>query len=228
MTFVKSAVSSMGPPITQANSSAIAVTGKSESKINGGDKSMSEVEYVLNKKKLPQWLKNVRQEIANVQSGEPRWRTGPALHFEVGKAVPIHTTLERFQENPTKKNYDAFIAQASQDLGAPTGKGFATWGTSLWHTIKDGTPTPTPSKKFEAKLFDGLYGIFRVARIQLEPKQIEAFEKATLQLARTFSEEIHKEMREQLAETVAKLKKVDAPKAPQSSSTQPNVSHGYE
>ena len=170
---------------------------------------MSELQYVLSKKKLPQFLKNVRQEIANIQSGEPKWRTGPALHFEVGKAVPIFSTLGRFQESPTKKNYDAFIAQASQDLGAPTGKGFATWGTSLWHTVKDGTPTPTPSKKFEAKLFDGLYTIFKVARIQLEPKQIEAFEKGTLQLAQTFSAEINGEIRKQLGEIVAKLKKAE-------------------
>lgn len=176
---------------------------------------MSELQYVLSKKKLPQFLKSVRQEILNIQSGEPRWRTGPALHFEVGKAVPIHTTLERFQDNPTKKNYDGFIAQASQDLGAPTGKGFDTWGQGLWHTIKDGKPTPTPSKAFEAKLFDGLYDCFKVARIQLEPKQIEAFEKATLRLARTFSAEINSEIRNQLAEIVANLKKAEntAPEA---------------
>ena len=192
---------------------------------------MSAVEYVLNKKKVPQFLKNVRQEILNIQSGEPKWRTGPALHFEVGKAVPIFATLDRFQENPTKKTYDAFIAQASQDLGAPTGKGFATWGTSLWHTVRDGTPTPTPSKAFEAKLFDGLYNIFKVARIQLEPKQIEMFEKGTLQLAQTFSAEINGEIRKQLAEIVAKLKKAEPKpakqKTTQGSTTQPNVSHGY-
>ncbi len=200
---------------------------------------MSELQYVLSKKKLPQWLKNVRQEILNIQSGEPRWRTGPALHFEVGKAVPIFATLERFQDAPTKKNYDAFIAQASQDLGAPTGKGFATWGTSLWEVTEGGAPLPTPSKKFEAKLFDGLYNIFKVARIQLEPKQIEMFEKGTLQLARTFSEEITGEIRKQLAETVAKLKKAETPvEAPavtrtakpirQGSPAQPSVSHGYD
>ncbi len=173
---------------------------------------MSETEYVLNKKKLPQFLSNVRQEILNIQSGEPKWRTGPPLHFEVGKSVPIHATLDRFETNPTKKNYDVFIAIASQDLGAPTGKGFATWGRDLWNAIKDGKPLVKVDKKFEAKLFDGFYSIFKVARIQLEPTQIERFEAATTQLAKTFSEEIHREMRTQLAETVAKLKKTE-PKA---------------
>lgn len=191
---------------------------------------MSEIQYVLNKKKLPQFLKNVRQEILNIQSGEPKWRTGPPLHFEVDKAVPIYATLDRFQESPTKKNFDGFIGQASQDLGAPTGKGFATWGEPLWHTIKDGTPTPTPSKAFEAKLFDGFYNIFKVARIQLEPKQIEMFEKACSQLAKTFNEEIHNEMRHQLKEIVAKLKKAEPKALPpvgQGSSVQPSVAHGY-
>lgn len=170
---------------------------------------MSEIKYEFDKKKLRQFLSNIRQEILNIQSGEPRWRTGPALHFETGKAVPIYATLERLQENPTKKTYDAFIAQASQDLGAPTGKGFATWGQGTFIKVEDDKPAPTPSKKFEAKLFDGLYDCFKVARIQLEPKQIEAFEKATLRLARTFSEEINNEIRKQLSEVVEKMKAKD-------------------
>ena len=170
---------------------------------------MSKIEYTLNKKKLPQFLSNIKQEVLNIQSGEARWRTGPPLHFEVGKAVPIHATLERFESNPTKTTYDAFIAQASQDLGTPTGKGFATWGRGLWNEVVDGTPVAAPSKKFAAKLFDGLYDCFRVARIPLEPKQIEAFEAATGRLAKTFAEEINKEMREQLAETVLKVKAAD-------------------
>ena len=188
---------------------------------------MSKVQFVLNKDKLPQFLKNVRQEILNIQSGEAKWRTGPAIHFETGKAVPIHATLERFQESPTKKNFDAFIAQATQDLGKPTGDGFNTWGQGLFSTVVDGAVDPTPSKKFEAKLFDGLYGCFKVARIQLEPKQIEAFEAATAQLAKTFAEEIHNEMRAQLTEAVGRLKKAEKPKVKQGSSVQPSVGHGY-
>ena len=186
---------------------------------------MSEVQYVLNKEKVPQFLKNVRQEILNIQSGEAKWRTGPAIHFETNKAIPVEATLDRFQANPTKKTYDEFIRQASQDLGKPTGDGFATWGMNLFNTVKDGKPTPTPSKKFEAKLFDGFYSVFKVARIQLEPKQIEAFEAATAQLAKTFSEEIHREMRTQLTETVAKLKKAE----PKKEVVKPalNVGHGY-
>ena len=174
---------------------------------------MSNVQYVINKEKVPQFLKSVRQEILNIQSGEAKWRTGPALHFEVNKAVPVNATLERFQANPTKETYDAFITQASQDLGKPTGDGFKTWGQGLFNTVKDGKPAPQPSKKFEAKLFDGFYSVFKVARIQLEPKQIEQFEAATAQLAKTFSAEIHREMRAQLAETVAKLKVAEKPKA---------------
>ena len=170
---------------------------------------MSETKFEFDKKKLQQFLSNVRQEILNIQSGEAKWRTGPPLHFEVGKAVPIHATLERFQANPTKKTYDDFIAIAHQDLGAPTGKGFATWGQGVFTKIEGDKPAPPPSKKFTAKLFDGFYSIFKVARIQLEPTQIAMFEAATAQLAKTFSEEIHREMKIQLAETVAKVKAAD-------------------
>ena len=186
---------------------------------------MSTVEYVLHKEKLPQYLKNVRQELLNIQSGEARWRRGPALHFEIGKAVPIEATLNRFQDFPSKENFDAFIFQATQDLGKPTGDGFKTWGQDLFHTIHEGKPTPTPNKKFEAKLFDGLYSVFKVARIQLEPKQIDAFEKAAAGLAKTFSEEIHREMKAQLSETVAKLKKAEEGTV----TVKPNrsVGHGY-
>lgn len=194
---------------------------------------MFKKQYVLNMEKLPQFLKSVRQEILNIQSGEAKWRTGPPIHFETDKAVPIHATLERFQDNPTKKTFDAFIAQATQDLGKPTGDGFKTWGMGLFNVVVNGTPAPTPSKKFEAKLFDGLYSCFRVARIQLEPKQIEAFEKATAQLAKTFAEEIHKEMRAQLSETVEKLKRSERSEKrvedkPVTVNPGPNAASGYE
>ena len=163
--------------------------------------------YDTNRERAVTFIRNVKQEILNIQAGEGKWRRGSGLYFETNKAVPVFATLERFEATLSKKAFDEFIAQASQDLGKATGDGFKDWGQGLFTEVKeDGTPAPQPSKKFEAKLFDGFYSVFKVARISLEPKQIAAFEQATAKLALTFSEEIHREMRTQLAETVAKLK----------------------
>ena len=88
--------------------------------------------FTVDKVRLSKFLTNVRQEILNIQFGEPKWRTGPPLHFEENKAVPVMAVLERLQEVPSKANFDAFIRQVSQDLGKPTGDGFATWGQGIF------------------------------------------------------------------------------------------------
>lgn len=165
--------------------------------------------YTLDKKLLARFLKNVQQEILNIQSGEPKWRTGPPLHFETNKAVPVLAVLERFQQAPTKANYDAFIAQATQDLGKPTGDGFATWGQSLFIEVSTkGTPVAA-SKTFAAAIKDGFYDCFRVARISMDQKQVDRMEKATDRMANVFQAEISKAVGDQLDALVARLKKAE-------------------
>ena len=171
------------------------------------------LEYVLHQKKLPQFMKSVRQEILNIRSGEAKWRTGPPLHFEEGKAVPVNATLERFQENPTRKNYDAFIAQASQDLGKPTSDGFATWGTSIWHTVTDTkVPEAAVDKTFAATIKDGFYDCFKTCHISMDQKQVDLLGKAAERMAVSIDKQIFKGISTQLDTLVARLKKEETDK----------------
>ncbi len=168
------------------------------------------VQFVLNKEKLPQFLKNVRQEILNVRSGEAKWRTGPPLHFEEGKAVPVNATLERFQDNPTKKTFDDFIRQASQDLGRPTGDGFATWGMSLWSKVIDDTgKEPKVDKTFAATIKDGFYDCFKVAHISLDQKQVDLLAAAAGRMAVSIDKQVFKHISSQLDTLVARVKKAE-------------------
>ena len=166
--------------------------------------------FVLNQKKLTPFLKNVRQEILNIRSGEAKWRTGPPLHFEEGKAVPVNATLERFQENPIKANFDAFIRQASQDLGKPTGDGFAQWGIGLWHTVTEaGEKTPEPDKTFAAAIKDGFYDCFKTANISLDQKQVDRLAVAAGRMAGSIQKQIFKDIKGQLDTLVEKLRKAE-------------------
>ena len=166
--------------------------------------------FVLNQKKLTPFLKNVRQEILNIRSGEAKWRTGPPLHFEAGKAIPVNATLERFQENPIKKNFDTFIAQATQDLGKPTGDGFERWGIGLWHEVtEEGEPVVAVDKPFAATIKDGFYDCFKTAHISLDQKQVDLLGKAADRMAVAIDKQIFKGISSQLDALVARLKKAE-------------------
>ncbi len=168
-------------------------------------------EYVLNQKKLTPWLKNVRQEILNIRSGEAKWRTGPPLHFEEGKAVPVNATLERFQENPTRKNFDAFIVQATQDLGKPTGDGFATWGVGLWNVVTtEGEPVVAVDKPFADTIKDGFYDCFKTAHISLDQKQVDRLGVAANRMAVAIDKQIFKGISSQLDVLVAAQRAAEA------------------
>jgi len=167
-------------------------------------------EYRLDTKKLGQFLRNVRQEIKNIQSGEPKWRTGPPLHFETDKAVPIFAVLERFEQSPTKATYDAFIAQATQDLGKPTGDGFATWGQGLFVEVTSKGEDVKVSKTFEAAIKDGFYDCFKVAQIGMTQQQVDRLQEAANRIAKAFLVEIHSSIKDQLTTLVAKLKAEEA------------------
>ena len=175
---------------------------------------MAETTYTLDKKRLAKFLKSVRQEIMNVQCGEARWRSGPPIHFEQDKAVPILSVLERFANSPTKKNYDGLIAQASQDLGKLTGDGFATWGQGLFTEVTAKGVPVVASKTFAASIKDGIYDCFKVAKVGLDQKQVDLMEQATTRMANAFQAEISKAVGEQLNELVARLKLKEAKAKP--------------
>ncbi len=167
--------------------------------------------YTLDKKRLTKWLANVNQEILNVQFGEPQFRTGPPIHFEEGKAVPVIATLKRFEQAPTKKNFDAFIAQVSQDLGKATGEGFDTWGQGLFTKVDDdGKPAATPTKSFRAVIKDGFYDCFKVAHVSLDQKQVDLLAKAANRMAGEFEKKISITVTDQLAILVASMRKTEA------------------
>jgi hypothetical protein len=167
------------------------------------------VVFKLDKEQLGSFLRNVRQEIANIQFGEPRWRTGAPLHFEVGKAVPVVTVLDRFQEVPTKKNFDAFIAQATQDLGKPTGEGFATWGQSLFiKTTEEGVEI-VAKKTFGDAIKDGFYDCFKTAHISLSQKQVDLLAVAANRMAQSFQAEISRAVGNQLEVLIARMRETE-------------------
>jgi hypothetical protein len=165
--------------------------------------------YTIDKKRLSRFMGNVRQEIKNIQFGEPQWRTGPPIHFEDNKAVPVLTVLERLQNAPSKENFDAFIAQATQDLGKPTGDGFLTWSGGIFTKVDDEQKPVVASKKFSAAIKDGLYDCFKVAHISMDQKQVDLMEKAAIRMANSFQGEISKAVGEQLEVLVERLKKAE-------------------
>ncbi len=163
-------------------------------------------EYTVDKKRLSRFLGNVRQEIQNIQFGEPKWRTGPPLHFEEGKAVPIKAVLERLEHVGSKENFDAFIAQATQDLGKPTGDGFATWGQGIFAKVDEKGVPVVASKTFADSIKDGMYDCFKVARISMDQKQVDLMAKAAIRMANAHQAEISKAVGEQLDKLVERLK----------------------
>jgi hypothetical protein len=167
---------------------------------------MAKPTYTVDKKLLMQFLVNVRQEILNIQFGEPRWRTGAPIHFETDKEVPVNRVLERLEQSPSKVNFDAFIAQATQDLGKPTGEGFATWGQPLFTKVKaDGKPE-VAKKTFADSIKDGFYDCFKVAHISLDQKQVDRMAVAANRMAQSFQAEISRSVGNQLEVLVARMK----------------------
>jgi hypothetical protein len=165
--------------------------------------------FTVDKVRLSRFLANVRQEILNIQFGEPKWRTGPPLHFEEGKAVPVMAVLERLQEVPSKDNFDAFIRQASQDLGKPTGDGFATWGQGIFTKVDDKGETVAPSKSFADSIKDGLYDCFKAGHISMDQKQVDLIGKASARMAKAFQAEISKGIATQLDVLVKRTKEAE-------------------
>jgi hypothetical protein len=166
-------------------------------------------EYIVDKKLLMQFLVNVKQEILNIQFGEPRWRTGAPIHFEAEKEIPVNRVLERLEQAPSKANFDAFIEQATQDLGKPTGEGFATWGQPVFTKVKaDGKPVAV-KKTFGDSIKDGWYDCFKTAHISLNQKQVDLLAVSANRMAQAFQAEISRTVTNQLEVLVARMKETE-------------------
>jgi hypothetical protein len=140
-----------------------------------------------------------------MKSGEGKF-LNRAIHFEKGTS-PALSRLKIFEEFPTRKNLDEFIALSTQDFGKICGNGFESWSKLVF---KDLTPVEDrkPIKKpFETQIKDSFYDCFRIARIPLEPKQIDALETATRRMANIFHEEMKGMVKDQLEVLVKKLNK---------------------
>lgn len=167
---------------------------------------------VVDKKRLRSFIRNVRQEILNLQAGESRFRNG-AIHFEgsVSKSKPpVIVRLDALDEYPSQKNLDTFLALAKQDLGAAVGEAFTSWSAGIF-TPEEKEKAKAPVKTFELQIKDGFYDLFRAANIPLNPKQVDLITKHSVKLARTFQGEIQKTIGDQLKVLVEKMREKETP-----------------
>ena len=167
----------------------------------------------FDKDRLRTFIRNVRQEILNLQAGESKFRTS-AVHFPVsvsGNKVPVLQRLDALEEFPSQKSLDLFLMLASQDLSARAGAAFETWSTGIFPVDAERNAKALV-KPFELQIKDGFYDLFRAAQIPLNPKQVDLIMTHSGKLAKTFQGEIHKTVKEQLEVLVAKLKTEEASK----------------
>ena len=160
------------------------------------------------KKRLRTFIRNVRQEILNLQAGESKYRTS-ALHFETGVSgdsrVPVMFRLEQFENHPSKKNLESFLELASQDLSARAGIAFEGWSRNIFPQTPEAL-AKAQIKPFDLQIKDGFYDLFRAAQIPMTPQQVDLIMTHSGKLAKAFQGEIHKTIKDQLETLVAKLK----------------------
>ena len=161
------------------------------------------------KKRLRTFIRNVRQEILNLQAGESKYRTS-ALHFEVGVSgdsrVPVMFRLEQLENHPSQKNLDSFLEIASQDLSARAGAAFKSWSMTIFHQDPE-VLAKAQIKPFDLQIKDGFYDLFRAAQIPMTPQQVDLITVHSGKLAKAFQREIRETIRTQLDELVEKLHK---------------------
>ena len=165
---------------------------------------MSEKEG-LNKELFRQFIRNVDQEILNIQAGESRFRAG-AIHFEKGGSG-VMNRLKMFKDNPTKDNLEQFIALAKQDFGATCGEAFETWSNPIHDQLTPEAEKKPVERSFENRIKNGFYDMFKAARVSLDQKQVEQIERASWKMAKTFKEENSKEIKAQLDVLVKRLER---------------------
>ena len=167
----------------------------------------------FDKDRLRTFIRNVRQEILNLQAGESKFRTS-AVHFPVsvsGNKVPVLQRLDALEEFPSQKSLDLFLMLSAQDLSARAGAAFKTWSTGIFPVDAERNAKALV-KPFELQIKDGFYDLFKAAQIPLNPKQVDLITVHAGKLAKAFQGEIHKTIKDQLEVLVTKLKDQDAGK----------------
>ena len=161
----------------------------------------------LDKDRLRTFIRNVRQEILNLQAGESKFRTS-AVHFPVsvsGDKAPVLQRLDALDNHPSQKSLDLFLLLASQDLSAAAGVAFKSWSTGIF-PVDPEVVAKAKVKPFELQIKDGFYDLFRAAQIPLNPKQVDLITTHSGKLAKAFQGEIRVTVKSQLTELVTKLK----------------------
>lgn len=164
------------------------------------------------KKRLRTFIRNVRQEILNLQAGESRYKN-IAVQFPVsvsGDKAPVLQRLDALDNHPSQKSLDLFLMLAKQDLSFRAGEAFTTWSNGIF-TEEDVKEDAVTAKTFELHIKDGFYDLFRSAQIPLNPKQVDLLHKHAAKMAHAFQAEIHKTIKSQLETLVAKIKTADKP-----------------
>ena len=162
----------------------------------------------FDKDRLRTFIRNVRQEILNLQAGESKYR-GTALHFETGVAgtpAPVIFRLEQLEQHPSQKNLDLFLMLAAQDLSAAAGAAFRSWSNGIF-PVDPEAAAKAQIKPFNLQIKDGFYDLFRAAQIPMTPKQVDLITVHSGKLAKAFQREIRETIRTQLDELVEKLHK---------------------
>ncbi len=169
----------------------------------------------LDKKRLRTFIRNVRQEILNLQAGESKFKN-VAVHFPVsvsGDKAPVLQRLDALDNHPSQKSLDLFLMLAKQDLSALAGNAFTSWSDGIF-TKEEVKVDPIKARTFELVVKDGFYDLFKAAQLPLNPKQVDLIGVHSAKLARAFQGEIHKTVKAQLEVLVKKLKKDEHPVVP--------------
>ena len=165
---------------------------------------------VCDKKRLRTFIRNVRQEILNLQAGESKFKN-IAVHFPVsvsGDKAPVRQRLDALDNHPSKKSLDLFLMLAKQDLSAQAGAAFTSWSEGIF-TEEEVKVDAVKARTFELVVKDSFYDLFKAAQIPLNPKQVDLIMVHSAKLARAFQGEIHNTVKEQLEVLVKKLKEDD-------------------
>ena len=164
---------------------------------------MSETTFVVDDKRIRTFIRNVNQELLNIQSGDSKYRTG-AMHFE-GMGPGAVNRLEMLQKNPTKSNLDEFIELAKQDFGATAADAFSKWSEGIFSEVDEKQKPIAPKKSFETRVQDSFYDLLRIGRVPLDPKQMDQLRGVASKFSEGISDEISEGIHTQLEILVKKM-----------------------
>ena len=151
---------------------------------------MTDTNFSIDLNRARTFINNVKQEVANMKSGEGRFRGG-ALHFDKGTS-PAMNLLTIFENTPTPDTLDAFLDICGQDFGKSCQEAFRTWAHSVFTTgeldpnFKKGPPVRT----FSEGLRDRFYDAFKAAGINMTPAQMDRLNLAMVDMSKLISTEV--------------------------------------